>query len=129
MDYDQKYKERKIEWVKNDEIRRLKGLERELIDKIKKSTQMLILKETIDQLEKTKIELITAQNIQEEQKKAYEAEEIKIRKQIKSDIFEDLGITENPKAEKLWDIAYQHGRHSGYNAIYAYASDLVELIM
>ena len=40
----------------------------------------------------------------------------------------DLGILENPKADKLMSIAWEEGHASGYYEVYQKARDLVELI-
>ena len=40
----------------------------------------------------------------------------------------DLGILDNPKADKLMSIAWEVGHSCGYNEVYIYACDLVELI-
>ena len=47
---------------------------------------------------------------------------------FKKDLFDELGIANNPKREKLYAKAYQMGHAYGYSEIYGYASDLVELI-
>ena len=48
--------------------------------------------------------------------------------QFKSDLFNDLEIVGNPKAELLWSKAWELGHSSGYHEVYSYASDLVDLI-
>jgi hypothetical protein len=60
--------------------------------------------------------------------KAYRESERYLAECFKKDLFEDLGITDNPKAEKLYLIAYDLGHSSGYSEVYGYAQDLVDLI-
>lgn len=48
--------------------------------------------------------------------------------EFKQDLFEDLGIQDNPKKEKLFDKAWDRGHSHGYSEVYGVASDLVELI-
>jgi hypothetical protein len=40
----------------------------------------------------------------------------------------DLGILDNPKADKLMSIAWEDGHSAGYYEVYQKARDLVELI-
>jgi hypothetical protein len=40
----------------------------------------------------------------------------------------DLGILENPKADKLMSIAWEQGHAYGYYEVYTHARELVELI-
>lgn len=48
--------------------------------------------------------------------------------EFKADAFEELGITDNPKAELLYQKAYEIGHGSGYHEIYVQMDDLVDLI-
>jgi hypothetical protein len=41
----------------------------------------------------------------------------------------DLGILDNPKADKLMDLAWERGHSYGYYEVYINAKDLVELII
>ena len=52
----------------------------------------------------------------------------RLEEEFKRDLFEDLGITNNPKAEKLYSKAWELGHSAGYSEIYLDAQDLVELI-
>lgn len=52
-----------------------------------------------------------------------------LKEQFKADLFEDLGIVGNPKADVLFRLAWELGHLSGYSEVYYYASDLVELIV
>ena len=56
------------------------------------------------------------------------AEESRLYEEFKSDLFEDLGITDNPKREKLFSLAWEIGRSTGYSDVYSVACGLVELI-
>jgi hypothetical protein len=40
----------------------------------------------------------------------------------------DLDIENNPKADRMLEIAWDFGHSSGYNDVYIYAQELVELI-
>jgi hypothetical protein len=41
----------------------------------------------------------------------------------------DLGILDNPRADILMRIAWEHGHSAGYHEVYNYAAELVELIL
>jgi hypothetical protein len=41
---------------------------------------------------------------------------------------DDLGITDNPKADLMMSIAWQKGHSGGYYEVYLIALELVELI-
>ena len=52
----------------------------------------------------------------------------KVNQQWQKELFEEFGVTGNPKAKLCYDLAYEHGHSSGYSEIYNYFSDFVELI-
>ena len=54
--------------------------------------------------------------------------ESKLLMEFKKDLFEDLGITNNPKNELLFSKAWEHGHSAGFHEVYGYACDLVALI-
>ena len=49
--------------------------------------------------------------------------------QFRHDLFRELGIEGNPKANLLYDKAYQYGHSSGMGEVFLYASSLVKLIL
>jgi hypothetical protein len=44
------------------------------------------------------------------------------------DLFEEFGVTDNPKRGLCYSIAYAYGHAYGFSEIYSKFSDLVELI-
>jgi hypothetical protein len=61
--------------------------------------------------------------------KEYYEEEPKKLCQFWKDLFEELGIPENhPKSEKFREIAWSYGHSGGLQEVYAYATELSELI-
>lgn len=48
--------------------------------------------------------------------------------QFKNDLFEELNITNHPKREKLFELAWEHGHGAGLDDVVSYAEDFVELI-
>ena len=57
----------------------------------------------------------------------HRAEGIRLSEKFKADLFDDLDITNNPKAEALFNLALLYG-DSEISRIYDYAVEMVELI-
>jgi hypothetical protein len=55
--------------------------------------------------------------------KAYETEE-----QFKLDLFNAFEVVDHPRAERVYELAYEYGHASGYTEILYYFSDIVSLI-
>lgn len=45
-----------------------------------------------------------------------------------NDLLEEFNVTDNPKAAKCYSIAWGFGHSAGYEEVYYYFSELVELI-
>lgn len=60
--------------------------------------------------------------------KPYRDEQARLHTEFEKDLYEDLGIEDNPKKEKLFTKAWEFGHSSGYSEVYNYACDLVDLI-
>lgn len=61
-------------------------------------------------------------------KNAFNKEEQNIYDLFKDCLFEEFGVTNNPKREKCFSLAWEHGHSSGFNEVYNYFSEFVELI-
>jgi len=61
-------------------------------------------------------------------REAYNADEARLLREFKADMFEDCGVTGHPKADKAFDIAWSHGHASGLYDVYCYFSELAELL-
>jgi len=61
-------------------------------------------------------------------KKAYRAENARISAKFKHDLFEDLGISDHPKRERLFELAQEHSGGTGRECVYNIAVDLVDLM-
>lgn len=61
-------------------------------------------------------------------KKRYYAEDKRIHEKFKNDLFDELGIQNNPKKDVLYDLAWEYGHSSGFSDVYNYACDFVCLI-
>ena len=62
------------------------------------------------------------------QRKRYSDESAKLYKEFQNDLFEDYGVSDNPKRFKCFDLAWEHGHSSGLEEVYNYFGDFVELI-
>lgn len=49
-------------------------------------------------------------------------------REFKKDLFAEFGVSNNPKAELCYSLAYDRGHSSGFSEIYNEFSDLVKLI-
>ena len=54
-------------------------------------------------------------------------ETLELMDKFKVDLLDGLGITDNPKADLLFNIAWEYGDHE-YEAVYDWAVEMVELI-
>ena len=61
-------------------------------------------------------------------RKQYSDESAKLYKEFQNDLFEDYGVSDNPKRFKCFDLAWEHGHSSGLEEVYNYFGDFVELI-
>ena len=48
--------------------------------------------------------------------------------EFKADVFQVLGVSDNPKRDLMYKIAWDYGHSAGYQEVYNHAIDLVELI-
>lgn len=46
-----------------------------------------------------------------------------------ADVFEYYDVTDNPKAQKAWDKAWEHGHSAGHGEVISYFHDFVDLIL
>lgn len=58
----------------------------------------------------------------------YEAEKQRLIKLFKKDLLEFLDITDHPKSEILFKMAWDREHHNGYNMVVQEAQDLLELL-
>jgi len=48
---------------------------------------------------------------------------------FRKDLYEHYGVTDNPKADAVYDKAYDRGHSAGFGEVSAYFGDLVDLIV
>lgn len=62
------------------------------------------------------------------QREAYQADQARLSREFKEDLFAEEGVTGNPKAENAYRLAWDYGHSNGYECVYNYFVDLAELI-
>ena|SRR5579863_2654525 len=63
-----------------------------------------------------------------ENKEAYRLEQQRLNAQFKTDLELEHGVTDNPKRDKLFDIAWSQGHSAGWSEVALHYDELVELI-
>lgn len=58
----------------------------------------------------------------------YNENTMKLYQQFKDDLADELGLTNHPKWDKLFEIAWEEGHGDGYEDVYYYAEKLSELL-
>ena len=59
----------------------------------------------------------------------YHKEESKLHEEFRRDLFEEFGVTDHPKADKMYGYAWEKGHAYGFSEVYSYFSDIVELVV
>jgi len=59
----------------------------------------------------------------------YQQKTAELHEQFKQDLFEYLGISNNPKKDLLFSKAWEYGHSCGLYEVYLHAEDLVDLIL
>lgn len=60
--------------------------------------------------------------------KEYNEERSKLHLEFQNDLFEDYGVSDNPKRFKCFELAWERGHSSGLEEVDGYFGDFVELI-
>jgi hypothetical protein len=60
--------------------------------------------------------------------KQYTEEKHKLYEEFVNDLFENFNVTDNPKRQKAFDLAWEKGHANGLEEVYNEFYDLVELI-
>ena len=61
-------------------------------------------------------------------KAAYNEDQQALEDLFRKDLFDEFGVTDNPKADLCYSKAWSHGHASGYADVLSYFADIVELI-
>jgi hypothetical protein len=63
-----------------------------------------------------------------ENRKAYHEERSKLEAEFRNDLFNYWEVQDNPKCDKAFSIAWDHGHSAGYSEVASHFADLVDLI-
>jgi len=63
-----------------------------------------------------------------EQRMLHRQNEGKMTALLKADLETEHGVSDHPKAGKVWSLAWEHGHSSGYSEVVSYYEEFVELI-
>lgn len=64
-----------------------------------------------------------------EARDAYRAEDNRLTQQFRADLEAEYGLTGHPKADKLWNLAWEEGHSSGLNEVYLCYDRFSELVL
>ncbi len=65
---------------------------------------------------------------QRETAAVYRVEDSRLRYLFRIDLERENGMTGHSKADRLFDLAWEHGHSSGYSEVVNYYEDFVELV-
>ncbi len=61
--------------------------------------------------------------------KQYRERQENLNEEFRVDVLEEYGLTEHPKADKVYTMAWDHGHSSGYYEVAQWVSELAELVL
>lgn len=93
-----------------------KNINKETLEKITESNPKAIIEKTINEAG------------YEEAKKLYNEEQTWIYETFVNIIYIENGVMDNPKKQKCFSLAYEHGHSAGFSEIKHYFDEFVELI-
>lgn len=65
----------------------------------------------------------------QEKNEQYQKEQRRIFQQFKVDALEEVGLTNHPKSEQAFNLAYERGHSGGYSDVYNELLDLADLLL
>lgn len=96
--------------------------------KIKKKIEMLKRKIT-DAKRVQENALKDIDNIKNDARRKYRAEMTKIQDDFQNALYEEYGVKDHPKREKMYSKAWERGHSSGYAQVESEFEEIVELMM
>ena len=64
----------------------------------------------------------------QDQRRLHREEDTRLNALLRTDLEEEHGLVGHPKADRAWDLAWEHGHSSGYSDIIYYYEDFAELV-
>lgn len=78
--------------------------------------------------DKTKETVIDKEKLKEA-RKAYGAERVRLDQEFQNDLFEEFGMTNHPKRDKVYAYAWDKGHAHGHSEVYDVFSDIAYIVM
>lgn len=67
-------------------------------------------------------------SIDAEKNAAYKMNDKKLYCDFKRDLLDELGVSNHPKADALFSLAWSYGHSAGYEEVFNYADELSQLL-
>jgi hypothetical protein len=64
----------------------------------------------------------------EAHQRVYREEQFGLEEKFQNDLFDEFGVSDNPKRHKCFSLAWENGHAHGHSEVYNHFSDYVELI-
>ena len=87
---------------------------------------------TVEQVEQYAKNLVVYERekiVWEEERSKYHKKENLLREQFEKDALEEVGLTDHPKASRIFAYAYAEGHSDGYGDIFSVLSDIADLFL
>ena len=74
------------------------------------------------------IQAVLDEDAFKEHQAQYNEETQKLAQEFEDDLFDEFGVSDNPKRHKCFGLAWENGHAHGHQEVYGHFSDYVELI-
>lgn len=75
------------------------------------------------------IQYAEAVKVYEQESETWWQESWELNRKFKADALQDVGLAGHPKAQKIFNRAWERGHSSGYEEVYNILEDLAELVL
>lgn len=62
-------------------------------------------------------------------KAKYNGETNRLMEEFRADIKEEFGLTGHPKADQVWNLAWQYGHSAGFSEVYNHMAEFAPLVV
>lgn len=74
------------------------------------------------------IQEVLDENSYQEHRRQYNEESFRLHEEFKSDLYAEFGVSDHPKRDRAFEIAWDHGHANGLRDVYDCFEDLVALL-
>ena len=93
-----------------------------------RAVEFMLFREPLENLKGCVVETITDEAAYRAAQLKYNTTERAKYEEFKRDLFELHGVTDHPKAERCFQLAWEDGHHAGYDEVVILFDKLVDLI-